>query len=498
MSLPRIEQVGGQSRLLVDDQPYLILGVQWDCDSCFSPEEMNPLFPQAARMGANTAVLPTYWREIEPFPGQYDFRIVNERIANTRASGMRAILLWFATWKNACPFYAPDDIRHDSQTYRRALDRNGQPTVSLCPTAEVTWKRDRDALIALMTYLRDHDDEHTIIMIQIENESGLLGTDRCYCPECNARFEAERWKETWNENAAEAFSAACLARYIDRLAGEAKAIYNLPTYTNVWLAAPVGSTPGSYPSGGALPHMLDHYRSQLQHLDFVAPDIYSSGYGDFSRLCRTYSANGNPLYIAEHSSSPIGRAERNVFYAIGQFGAIGFDPWAIDSPFPEMYAPPLVDPVGYEWGPQAYWLRDSYVAIGRALTPIVEAQGSDRLFTFVQEMTESSTGWTASGCDLLISYHDRDGASRGMVIQRGANEFLLIGVGFSVRFRQPNRDEAIAVVSAEWGRFEGDQWKLLHPMRRERLESVGAPITLLEPGVARIILDLPAHNRGVE
>src|SRR5690349_199790 len=108
MSLSQIVRVDGRPRLLVDDKPFLILGLQWDCDSCFSAEEMNPLFPHAARMGANTAVLPTYWREIEPTPGSYEFGMVDERLRVARANGLRIVLLWFATWKNACPFYAPD------------------------------------------------------------------------------------------------------------------------------------------------------------------------------------------------------------------------------------------------------------------------------------------------------------------------------------------------------------------------------------------------------
>ena len=84
-----------------------------------------------------------------------------------------------------------------------------------------------------------------------------------------------------------------------------------------------------------------------------------------------------------------------------------------------------------------------------------------------------------------------------MVIRQASDEFLLIGVGFSVRFRKSGSSESVAVRSAEWGRFEGDRWVRLHPMRRERLESEGAPVMLLEPGVARIKLDLPPLNRGV-
>ncbi len=490
--IPQIVRVEGQPRLLVDGHPFLVLGLQWDCDSCFSTEEMNPLFPHAAALGANTAALPLYWREVEPTPNDYDFRMVDERIHQARANGLHVILLWFATWKNACTFYAPEYIRDDPATYPRALDRSGQRLVSLCPSEERTWRRDRAALNALMEHLRTRDTDYTVIMVQIENEPGILGSDRCYCPTCTVRFAADEWEQKWGIHAAEAFSAASIARYIDRLAAEARAIYPLPLYVNAALSPSVGGIPGQYFSGGAVPEMLDLVREHLHHIDLVAPDIYTPGYSDFQRLCQTYSAKDNPLYIAEHSTTPQGRAERNVFYAIGQYGALGFDPWAIDACWPDIeLAPPLVDPVGGEWGPQAYWLRDSYVAIARAIEPIVSAQGTERLFTCVQEPAERRTGWAAQGCDLLVSYHRPEGAGRGLLIQQGLNEFLLIGVDFSVQFRRPRPSgEPIAVVSAEWGRYEGERWIALHPVRRERDESLGAPLRLVEPGVMRVILDM--------
>lgn len=490
-AIPRIMHVNGRPRLLVNDHPFLILGLQWDCESCFSKEIMNPLFAPAAAMGANTAALPVYWREVEPTPDHFDFSMVDERLHQARTHDLRLVLLWFATWKNACMFYAPDYIREDNATYPRALDRAGQPTVSLCPSSEATWQRDRNALVALMTHLRDVDDVHTVIMVQVENEPGIVGSDRCYCPLCNERFAAEKWETSWGVHAAEAFSAASIASYIGRLAGEAKKVYPLPLYVNVALPAPVGGIPGQYFSGGAVPEMLNLFRQHLQHIDLVGPDTYRTGYRDFQRFCQIYSADGNPLYIAEHSSSPEGRAERNVFYAIGQYGALGFDVWAIDASFPDLFAPPLVHPIGGEWATHAYWLRDSYKAIACAIRPIIEAQGTERIFTCVQEPAESSTGWAAKGCDLIVSYHDPNHAARGFLIQEQPNVFLLIGVGFAVQFRRPRPDgRPIPIISAEWGHYEDETWMTTRPVRRESRETEGKPIFMLEPGVVRVILEL--------
>jgi hypothetical protein len=483
--LPQIVRVSGQPRLLVDGEPFLILGLQWACESCFSKEEMNPLFPHAARMGCNTAVTPLYWREVEPQPGQFRFDMLDERLAQARAHGLRLVLLWFATWKNAHAFYAPDDIQNDPQRYPRARDRDGKPLASLCPSGEATWQRDRRALVAVMEHLREVDGERTVILFQLENEPGIMGSDRCYCPACNAQFEAGNWEAEWGARAAEAYSVASVQDYIDRLAAEATATYPIPLYVNVWLSGLAGCRPGrEYPSGGAVSHMLELALQHLGHVDLVGPDIYRHGYRDFHRLCREYGSGGNPLYIAEHSSSPTGRAERNVFYAVGEYGALGFDPWAIDSPFPERTPPPMVDRAGGEWGTQAYSLRDSYVAIGSAMGPIVEAQGSDRLFTFVQEPGEANAGWKADGVDVLVTYRDRDEAGRGMIIQQSASEFLALGVGFSASFRRPEPDGSeIRTVSVEHGRYDGQRWVALHPTER-------AYTHFLEPSAARIRLDM--------
>lgn len=440
-------------------------------------------------MGANTAALPLYWREVEPEPGVYRFDLLDERLHGARRAGLRIVLLWFATWKNGSPFYTPDYLREDTARYPRARARDGRTLISYCPSSAETWERDAAALTAVMEHLRAADTEHTVILLQLENEPGLLGTDRCYCRTCTQRFVAERYAEHWGAQAAEAFSAACIAEFIDRLAWRAKSILPLPVYVNVWLGGPPESSPGQYPAGGAVPHMLDHFRDQLHHVDFVAPDVYSTGYRSFRHICAQYG-RGQPLYIAEHSSSPGGRAERNVFYALGEHQAIGFDVWAIDEPFPRTPAArPLVDPVDLRWAEHAYALRDSYLPIRNALQPVAEAQATGRLFTFVQEPGETGTSWRAGDCDLLVSYEHPEEAARGMIVRRDMHEFILLGTGFNVRFRRPEDGRPIPVRLAEAGRFSGAEWVATHPVRREQPEELGLAVPVRRAGVVRVVLE---------
>jgi hypothetical protein len=490
--VPEITRVDGRPRLLVDGRPFLILGLQWDCDSCFCLEEMAPLFPHAVRMGANTAVLPTYWREVEPERGRFDFTMVDHRIRLAREHSMRLVLLWFATWKNGAPCYAPQYVRDDPVTYPRALGPDGRSTVSPCPSSQVTWQRDRDALVALMAHLRETDDARTVIMVQLENEPGIIGSDRCYCADCSARFEAEDWAGRYGDSAAEAFSVSGIAGYIDRLAAEARAAYALPLCVNVWLAPDEDPVPGRYPSGGAVQHMLGLFRQLAPHIDLIAPDTYATGCEPFDAVCRTYARPDNPLYIAEHGSSLAARPELNVFYAIGRHGSLGFDPWAIDACFPEPWDPPLVAPVGGEWSPVAHMLRDSYVPIGRAVEAIVDAQGTDRIFTFVQESEDAGPlAWEVSDrLTVTVRFRDRGHKGRGMAIRLADDEILVLGVGFVAAFRHPGAEhQPVPVRLVEWGLYDRDRWVCRHPIRRERLRRLGQAVAFLEPGAARVWLD---------
>lgn len=498
MSPPAVAITRGlssQRQLYVGGTPRLLLGLQWDCDSCFSREEMNPLFARARELGANMAALPLYWSEVEPTPGHYDFSMLDERLAQATAHDLWLVLLWFATWKNGATFYAPEYIRMDPDRYHPALDRNQLPTVSLCPMAEQTWDRDRLALRAVLEHLAAKDDDHRVVLFQIENEPGLVGTARCHCAACEESFVRGAWQNQYGADAEEAFTVVSIASYIERLAQEARSVLDLPYYVNVAIPPEVGGIPGEYFSGGAVPHMLALFRAHAGSLDLIAPDIYTPSYRDFNRLAGEYRLHSGPLYVAEHASTIDGRAEKNVFYAVGDHAAIGFDPWAIDACYPgvdldEAY----VDPGTGEIRPHARLLQESYLAIGRSAPLILKHQGAPSMRTVVQEESETSTGWRATGCNLLIRYHQRGGAGRGLLIQDGPETFYLIGVGFDVRFHTPTPDGApVPIKRAEWGHFSGDRWQTLHPIRREHLGSHGRPVRLVDPGVARVILDI--HGR---
>jgi hypothetical protein len=205
--------------------------------------------------------------------------------------------------------------------------------------------------------VRETDPTHTVIMIQMENEVGLLGDSRDRCKEANEAFAAAVPKElmdylqknkgtllpetrklwdasgdktsgTWEEvfgkgtGADEAFMAWHYARYMNRVTELGKKEYPIPVYVNAWLVQPQDKQPGDYPSGGPQAHNHDFWRAGAPQIDILAPDIYLT---NFAEIATMYSRNGNPLFIPETRGDAA-----NAFYAIGQLNAQMFSPFGIE------------------------------------------------------------------------------------------------------------------------------------------------------------------------
>ena len=488
---PQMRESHGRRVLFVDGKPFLILGLQWDCDSCFTREIMDPLFPQAAKMGCNTAVLPLYWREVEPEEARFDFDLLDDRIEMARHNGLRIVLVWFGSYKNGCLNYAPDFVKSDLRRFRRVHQADGTALRNFsCPTSAETFAGDRKAIEAIFKHLKAVDGgRHTVILFQMENEAGILGADRCYCQTCTRAFEQEDWSRREKDRAAEAFTAHSIAKYIDDLSAAAKAVYPLPVYVNCWLGSKSGVPGRNYPSGGPVERVLDIYASTARHVDFIAPDIYSQGLDSFRSIAKAYSGKGWPLYIAEHSSGKDSRAERNLFYALVDHVAIGFSPWAIDRPYPDIYGQPLVHQLDARWSEEAYDLRDSYVPIRDAMAPVTGAQNTDRLKFFVQErQDEKEARLTFEGVVAHATYRHRKGAARGMVVRLDRTDFVVLGTGFDIGFVTPE-GQGIPLTRVDRGRFEGEIWRPLLPIRRER-EDRSLPFRVIEAQVVRVTLEM--------
>ena len=71
------------------------------------------------------------------------------------------------------------------------IDQRGEPIDVLSPNAPANLEADKKAFVALIRHLREVDGvEHTVLLVQVENESGSLGTVRDFSPTAEKQFQA--------------------------------------------------------------------------------------------------------------------------------------------------------------------------------------------------------------------------------------------------------------------------------------------------------------------
>ncbi len=346
---PKLVTENGRHALLVEGAPYLVLGAQIGNSSAW-PAVLPQVWPALEAMHVNTAEAPVYWEQLEPAPGQFNWTNVDALLDGARAHHLHLVLLWFGTWKNGNDHYVPEWVKRDPQHFPRMLNAAGQPIDDLSANAPVNMEADSKAFATLMHHLAERDSaEHTVLMMQVENESGGIGTARDYSPESNREFAGPvpaelvkalgrkpgTWFDVFPGNADEAFQAWHQARYVNAIAAAGKQQFPIPFYCNVWLAYPPGELPErhipiagiGYPSGGPVQGMLPIWKAAAPNIDAIGPDSYDSNPEFYLSILDTYARPDNPLWIPETGQS--NEYAPYLFSAIGH-GAIGFSPFGID------------------------------------------------------------------------------------------------------------------------------------------------------------------------
>ncbi|HVU38716.1 MAG TPA: DUF5597 domain-containing protein [Opitutales bacterium] len=499
---PHLEKRGAATQLIVDGQPLLILGGELHNSSSSSLDYLKPIWPRLAAMNLNTVLAPVSWELIEPAEGKYDFKLVDGMLADARSNHLKLVLLWMGSWKNGTSRYAADWVKTDQARFPRVQNQEGKALEILSPLSPANRAADIRAYTTLMQHLAEVDGkDHTVLMIQMENEVGVLGATRDFSDAANAAFAqpvpvelmnyltqhknnlSPELKGAWDDagdNAAgtwtkvfgsgvtadEIFMAWSYSTYMNAVAAAGKAVYPLPVYVNAWIVQPEDHQPGDYPSGGPQARMHDIWRAGAPAIDILAPDIYLP---DFPKIVAEYQRSGTPLFIPESRGGVGGAA--NAFYAIGQCRAIGYSPFGIDGTDPALLVTSST-PAASSFSSSTLAvssgdpLAQAY-AVLKQLTPLILAHQADGGIAGIWLNSTQKTQSVALGnYQLNFSLrsnrrapNDLPAQGYAMAISLGPDEYLVAGSDVQVTFSPTTGKDIAGLLSVEEGQYVDGQWK---------------------------------------
>ncbi|HIT52495.1 MAG TPA: DUF5597 domain-containing protein [Candidatus Fimivicinus intestinavium] len=476
--IPKLIRKNNTATLWADGTPWLIFGAEVRNSSASDLAYMeNVVWPQVRPLGLNTLLVPVSWELLEPEPGVFDFTLPDGLIAQARREGVRLILLWFGLWKNGMSTYVPEWMRAEPDTYFHMRDRHGRRIDAVSPLCDAAVERDAAAFAALMAHLRDTDTHRTVLMVQVENEMGLLGECRDFSPRAQqayesalpkemARFakdEGATWREAFGEQAPELFMTWCYAAAAQRIAAAGRREYALPLYVNAWLEQ-FPWTPGTYPVGGPIARHMEVWKALAPAIDCFAPDIYLP---DFEQVCGEYAVGTkNPLFIPE--ARPCMDSASNVFSAFGRFAALGFSPFAAEDLCGDVPAPDPAQLQELNIMAEAFcvyrsgeFLAQSYRLLRGMQALLVHFRGTHHMTGFTQYRQPGELV-SFTRYDFRIQYAPRSAdvpKGGGLIIELSENEFLLCGLGYSALPLVKNDDPGQAeILSITEGYYEMGCW----------------------------------------
>jgi beta-galactosidase GanA len=483
--IPRLEKKDGRFTLVVDGKPMFVLGAQINNSSSWA-STLPQVWPALEAAHVNTMEAPVYWEQMEPEQGKFDFSTVDMLVNGAREHHLHLVLLWFGTWKNGQAHYVPEWIKTDTKKYPREVSRYGKVLDVLSPNSPTNLEADKAAFSALMRHVREIDGEqHTVIMMQVENETGSIGSVRDYSAAAEKEFGGDvpsaltkamhlpggRWSEVFGGDADERFAAYSTARYVNEVAKAGKSQYPLPMYCNVWITYPVHAlenrnhpSPGQeYPSGGPQQGNIDLWKAAAPAIDILAPDFYSDDSQLFREVVAAYHRDDNALFIPETGlSKDIGH---NLFYVLGQ-GAVGFSPFGVDYSGWNL---------AQEKVPQL--LAEDFALLQPMAREVAEWNLAGKLQTAVEQRGMTRQRLHFGDVDAIVSfgYPQHDGemppgtsalSGRAIVAQLGPLEFVVTGFDASVSFesglspQDRARNEQLEILRAEEGQYVDSVWRM--------------------------------------
>ena len=500
--LPRLEKRGEATQLLVDDRPWLILGGEIANTASSDLKYMDTVWPQMTRLNLNTVLVAVAWAWVEPEEGKFDFSLVDGLLEGARKNNQRVVFLWFGSWKNGISSFVPHWVKRDTKRFPRVRVRNGLPVEILSPFSREAQEADTRAYVKFMEHLARVDSaQRTTIMVQLQNEIGVLGDSRDRGEAANAAYAEpvpsalaehitknreklspalrELWEAagarsagTWTEmfgpvpHTDELFMAWHFGRFLEAMAAAGKRAYPLPVFTNTWIVQPEDRGPGDYPSGGPQPLSLDVWKVAAPSIDLNCPDIYLPNFPDHVAAFHRWD---NPLFVPESRGDAAGVA--NAFYAIGQHSALGYSPFGIDN----TGRLTTLRPQAGASGPQDLEntpLARGYAAL-REMTPIIlehQAKGTIRAAWLNKETPRQVVTLGDHKVVFELRRNRRNPAEMAelgyaLAVAVAPDEYVVVGTDVFVTFVPITGVDSIAgIADASRGTFEKGEWRAQRQM----------------------------------
>ena len=496
---PRLEhRDDSTARIIANGKPMLMIGGELGNSSASTPEDVRHNFAHLHNMGLNTVLAPVSWELIEPEEGAFDMSSLDVILEEARRNELKVVLLWFGAWKNSMSCYTPEWFKRDVKRFPRAHTPEGKPVEEASSLSQQVLEADKRAFCHIMEHLRDHDaQEQTVVMVQVENEIGMIDVPRDYSADATKLYQGAvpkqltdylkknqkslhpylrdklksslpgegrgeiSWPELFGDDiyTEEIFQTWTYARYVEQIAKAGRAIYDLPMYVNVALNSR-GRKPGQYPSGGPLAHLIDLWHCGAPSIDVQGVDIYDKG---IDRWLKEYHLPNNPLFVPEIRLED--KDAMYALYAFGHHGAMGFCPFSIED-YP-LYA----DSKGADMSTMDLTQDDqlnAFAAAGTNLSPIaasyrllrqaepwiLERQGTkDMDAVLLDNERREAEIITADGIRLTIRHSYSLGWEPGakesewpeaacIIIRLGKDDYLAIGSGVVITYTDEKAGKA--------------------------------------------------------
>lgn len=510
--LPQLKKEGNMTRLYVDGKPFVMVAGELHNSTSSNLTYLAPVFPKLKEMGLNTAIASIAWEQFEPEEGKFDYSLIDGMIAQARESKLKLCIIWFASWKNGLSTYTPLWVKKDSKRFFKLKQNNGETGEVISAFCKEAQMADAKAYVQLMKRIKEIDKDHTVVMMQVENEVGAfqdidynkqaLDLFKSQVPETLIQYlqkntnnlspemksvwqkNGSKTKGTWSEIFADEMKSAQnffmtwqYAKYINEIARLGKKELNLPMYVNCWLVLKPTDLPGVYPNGGPVSRVMDIYKAFAPDIDFCAPDIYEPNYKE---IVAKYHRYDNPLFIPESNAE-----QARAFYAYAEHDAICFSPFGIEDAY----------------GNLAY--RQSISVINELMPYIIKYQGTGKMRGFMRTKDVTTDTLTFGDDKVIVEYDNWNTTGYGLVIQTAPDEYIVAGITARLRFESGNPSKKIRIAQVFEGKFEGEKWitsRMLNgdeTWHHDRLLVKGREVMITQTLEGQIVPPQPGLNQPV-